>query len=85
MQDENFLDKLEVQGKEHHLCYKCIDLAETLVSKHFYFFDIKFAIQINYALTCVTATQTLDSFLKSLYEQLSSAKESSTLQMKHST
>jgi len=35
MLDENFLTKLNIGGKEHHVCYKCIDLEETFEFEFF--------------------------------------------------
>jgi len=35
MLEENFLAKLNVEGREHHVCYKCVDLQETFEFQFF--------------------------------------------------
>lgn len=73
------LHKTDCDGAMHF-----IEKIEVLLSKElFHFSDIKFNIQVNYGIVPISPTQTIDSLLKRLYEQLNSSKESRSLEMKY--
>ncbi|PHR58426.1 MAG: hypothetical protein COA44_03000 [Arcobacter sp.] len=75
------LHKTDLDGALHFIK----KFEKSLLSQRFHFSDINFNIQVNYALSCVTPTQTVDALLDHLHQQLLSAKETASLEMKYST
>lgn len=73
------LHKTDCDGAMHF-----IEKFEAILSKElFHFSDIKFNVQVNYGIVRISSTETIDSLLDNLHQQLNSSKESSTLEMKY--
>jgi len=75
------LHKTNLDGAVHFIK----KFEKSLLTKRFHFSDIKFNVQVNYALCAITPTLSIDSLIESLQEKLNTAKKTSSLRMEYST